>query len=260
MDSLSHSLVGEVVLITGASRGLGAAIARTAAAYGAAVAVNYLQSEEAAEGLAAALRSKGAQAAAFQGDVTDGAAVAAMVEAIGDTFGPITGLVNNALVSYRFDPGQRKPGWEVTWADFQRQLEGTVKAAHHTLQAVLPMMRQGARGRIVNIGTNLVQSPVVPYHDYIAAKGALVGLTRSMAFDLGPFGITVNMVTGGLLEGTDASAAATEQVKDAIRAQTPLRRITQPEDVAAAVAFLLSPAARAITGQELLVDGGMVMR
>lgn len=253
-------LAQEVVLITGAGRGLGAAIAREAAARGAAVAVNYFRSAAAAEALVAELRSQGCRVAAFQADVTDEAEVDRMVLEVADTLGPITGLVNNALVSYSFDPTRRKPAWEMAWSDYAAQLSGTLKGAHSAVQAVLPMMRSRPGGRIVNIGTDLVHSPVVPYHDYVTAKGALLAFTRSLAADLGPYGITVNMVSGGLLEGTDASQGTPEAVKESLRSATPLRRITQPADLAAAVAFFLSPGARAITGQELIVDGGMVMR
>lgn len=254
------SLTDHVMLITGASRGLGAAIARACGAAGAAVAVNYRQSQAEAEQLVEELRGAGVRAAGFQADVTDAAAVQAMVAAVADRLGPVWGLVNNALVGYRFDPAGRIPAWEMIWDDYRSQLDGTLRAAHLCIQAVLPAMRSRPGGRIVNIGTNLVHSPVVPYHDYVTAKGALLAMTRSLAADLGPFGITSNMVSAGLLEGTESSRATSEAVKDLVRASTPTRRVTRPEDVAAAVAFFLSPAARAITGQELLVDGGMVMR
>lgn len=253
-------LAHEVVLVTGASRGLGAAIARTVAARGAAVAVNYLRSEQRAAALVAELRSQGARAAAFGADVTDPGAVQGMVAEVAERLGPVSCLVNNALVGYRFSAAERKPAWAMDWADYQAQLDGSLKAAYNTVQAVLPMLRARPGGRIVNIGSDLVHGPLVPYHDYITAKGALLGFTRALAADLGPFGITVNMVSGGLIEGTDASADTTEAVKDAIRSATPVRRLTQPEDVAHAVAFFLSPGARAVTGQELLVDGGLVMR
>ena len=113
-------------------------------------------------------------------------------------------------------------------------------------------------GRVVNIGTNLLQHPVVPYHDYTAAKAALLALTRTFAADLGPRGITVNMVSGGLLRTTDASSATPEAVFDAIAASTPLRSVTTPAELADAVLLLASPWARAITGQNLVVDGGLV--
>ena len=110
----------------------------------------------------------------------------------------------------------------------------------------------------MNVGTNLFQNPVVPYHDYTAAKAALLSLTRTAANDLGPDGITVNMVSGGLLRTTDASSATPEAVFDLIASLTPLRRVTTPEEFADAVLFFLSPWARAVTGQNLVVDSGLV--
>ena len=133
-----------------------------------------------------------------------------------------------------------------------------MKGALNTLQAALPGMRAQGFGRIVNVGTNLFQNPVVPYHDYTAAKAALLSLTRTAANDLGPQGITVNMVSGGLLRSTDASAATPEAVFDYIAANTPLRSVTTPAEFADAALFFASPWARAVTGQNLVVDGGLV--
>lgn len=119
-------------------------------------------------------------------------------------------------------------------------------------------MRQARFGRIINIGSNLFQNPVVPYHDYTAAKAALLSLTRTLSAELGPDGITVNMVSGGLLRTTDASRATPEAVFDLIAANTPLRHVTTPEEFADAVVFFASPWSRAVTGQNLVVDGGLV--
>ena len=137
-------------------------------------------------------------------------------------------------------------------------MEGTVRGALNTTQAALPGMRAARFGRIVNVGTNVVQNPVVPYHDYTAAKAALLALTRTLSQDLGGDNITVNMVSGGLLRTTDASAATPEAVFDLIAASTPLKRVTTPAEFADAVLFFASPWSRAVTGQNLLVDGGLV--
>lgn len=249
----------QVVLVTGASRGLGAAIARAFGAEGAAVVVNYLASEAAALAVCEEIRQSGGQALPFRADVRDADQVQAMVQAAAGRFGPVTTLVNSALPGYRFDPAARKSAAETSWADYQALLDGVLKAAHNTVQAVLPEMTAAGFGRIVNIGTNLVTSPVVAYHDYTTAKAALLGFTRNLAADLGVYGITANTVAAGLIEGTDASRPTTEKVKEAIRAATPLRRLTRPDDVAGAVLFFASPWAGAITGQCLLVDGGLVM-
>ncbi|MUV36616.1 3-oxoacyl-[acyl-carrier-protein] reductase [Lentibacillus sp. JNUCC-1] len=114
-------------------------------------------------------------------------------------------------------------------------------------------------GRFINIGTNLFQNPVVPYHDYNTSKAALLSFTRNVAKELGPHGITVNMASGGLLDKTNASAATPDVVFDLIREQTPLQKVTSPEEVADAILFFASPWSRGVTGQNLIVDGGLVM-
>jgi 3-oxoacyl-[acyl-carrier protein] reductase len=119
-------------------------------------------------------------------------------------------------------------------------------------------MREAGFGRIINVGTNLFQNPVVPYHDYTASKAALLSLTRTLSADLGADNITVNMVSGGLLRTTDASAATPAEVFDFIAASTPLQRVTTPEEFADALLFFASPWARSVTGQNLVVDGGLV--
>src|SRR5690606_11981294 len=132
--------------------------------------------------------------------------------------------------------------------------QGTV----NLVQAALPHFARAGSGRVVTIGTNLFQNPVVPYHDYTAAKAALLALTRTFAADLGPMGVRVNMLSGGLLRTTDAGAATPDAVFDAIAAGTPLGSVTTPEEFADAVLLLASPWSRAITGQNLVVDGGLV--
>lgn len=251
------ALADQVVLVTGGARGLGAAITRGFLREGARVVVNYHRSREAAQAL---VEQAGAGSAlALQADVTDPEAVAALVAGARDHFGaPVSTVVNNALVDFAFDGDARPQGEAIGWERFQRQFEGSVRGALNTLKAAVPGMRGQGFGRVINIGTNLVQNPVVPYHDYTAAKAALLSLTRTMAADLGPDGITVNMVSGGLLRTTDASAATPEAVFDLIAQSTPLRRVTTPEEFADAIVFFASPWARAITGQNLVVDGGLV--
>ena len=120
-------------------------------------------------------------------------------------------------------------------------------------------MRKDNFGRFITVGTNLFQNPVVPYHDYTAAKGGLLSLTRTAAVDLGQFNITVNMISGGLLKITDASKDTPKEVFDYIKSVTPLRKVTTTEDFSDAVLFFASPWSRAITGQNLIVDGGLVL-
>lgn len=251
---------GQVILVTGASRGIGAAIARAFAAEGGFVVVNYLRNEAAAEAVVADCRAAGGDAWAIRADVGDVAQVQALVAQVQSELGRIDVLVNNAFAPYRFDPEQRKRYWETDWADYQAQFEGAVRTTHQVTQAVLPAMRQRAQGCIINLASDLVERPVVPYHDYATAKSALVGYSRNLAAELGPLGIRVNCVAPGLVYPTDASRATREDVKEAIVAQTPLRRIARPEDVAGPVLFLASDWSRFMTGQVLVVDGGLVMR
>ncbi|MFN4361966.1 MAG: 3-oxoacyl-ACP reductase [Hylemonella sp.] len=251
---------GQVILVTGASRGIGAAIARAFAAEGGFVVVNYLRNEAAAEAVVADCKAAGGDAWAIRADVSDVAQVQALVAQVQSELGRIDVLVNNAFAPYRFDPEQRKRFWETDWADYQAQFEGAVRTTHQVTQAVLPGMRQRAQGCIINLASDLVERPVVPYHDYATAKSALVGYSRNLAAELGPLGIRVNCVAPGLVYPTDASRATKEDVKEAIVAQTPLRRIARPEDVAGPVLFLASDWSRFMTGQVLVVDGGLVMR
>lgn len=244
------------ILVTGGARGLGQAITRALAREGAGVVINYHQSEAQARALADEL---GPRAIALQADVTDTAAVQRLFATAQERTGQaITGVVNNALASFRFDGDARPQLGDMPWQRMAQQFEGAVKGALNTMQAALPGMQACQFGRVVNVGTNLFQNPVVPYHDYTASKAALLSLTRTAANDLGPHGITVNMVSGGLLRTTDASSATPEAVFDLIAGLTPLRHVTTPEEFADAVLFFLSPWSRAVTGQNLVVDGGLV--
>ena len=255
---------GQVVLITGAGRGIGAAIARAFALHGAAVAVNYLQDEASAQAVVAACleagRDAGGDAAAFRADVSDESEASRLVQQVVDEFGRLDVLVNNAFAPYAFDPEQRKRFSELAWDDYRAQFEGAVRAARHVCHAALPHLARRAQGAIVNVATSLVEHPVVPYHDYTTAKSALVGFSRNLAAELGPQGVRVNCVAPGLVYPTRSSEATRAGFREAIMAATPLRRLARPEDVAGPVMFLASPHSAFITGQMLLVDGGLAMR
>jgi len=246
----------QLVLITGAARGLGEHLVRAFLGEGARVVINYYNSAEAAQKLASEAPDK---LLVVQADVTDRAAVQAMFAQAREHFAmPVTTVVNNALPEFSFNGDARPRVEELQWHDLDRQFAGVVGGALNTTQAALPGMREVGFGRIINIGTNLFQNPVVPYHDYTAGKAALLSLTRTLSQDLGPDNITVNMVSGGLLRTTDASSATPEEVFDYIAANTPLRRVTTPAEFADSILFFASPWARAVTGQNLIVDGGLV--
>ena len=252
---MSQALADQIVLVSGAGRGLGAAIAAAFAREGARVAINYRHSKDQAEALAARL---GERTLAVAGDVRDASAVRAMLERIGAVWDAPTTLVHNALADYRFNGEARDTLDTLSARALNAQFDTAVNGALNLIQALSPAMAARGFGRIVTLGSNLVQNPVVPYHDYTAAKAALLALTRTAAAELGPRGITVNMVSGGLLRVTDASAATPDAVFDMIADSTPLRSVTTPEEAADAVLFFASPWARAVTGQNLIVDGGLV--
>ena len=161
------------------------------------------------------------------------------------------------MTDYVFNGDLRQKAQEISWEEIQNHIDVSIKGSLNVIQACLPGMKEKNFGRIINVGTNLFQNPVVPYHDYIIAKGGLLALTRSFAKDLGEFGITVNMVSGGLLKVTDASAATPDEVFDAIASMTPLQQVTSVQDFADALLFFATESSRAVTGQTLTVDGGL---
>ena len=253
------NFTGKVVLVTGASRGIGAAIAQAFAQEGALVVVNYLNNSAAAHAVVARCKEVGGDALAIQADVTSDADVSRLIDTALLETGKIDVLVNNAFAPYSFNPEQRALFWELAWSDYQRQMDGALGSTFRVCQALLPHFKQRGQGCIVNLASDLVHRPSVAYHDYTTAKAALIGFSRNLATELGPLGIRVNCVAPGLVCPTQASRDTREEVKDLIAAQTPLRRIATPQDVAGPVLFLASDWSRFMTGQTLLVDGGLVM-
>ena len=246
----------QTVFISGSGRGLGSEIAKSFYNEGAKVIINYRRSIKNAEELAEKL---GKNALLLKGDIRNKDEVLNMQKELHNNQINITTVIHNAIDDYSFNGEQRKKINEISWVDFQRQIETSQKGFLNLLQAFTPDMKKNNFGRVITIGTNLFQNPVVPYHDYIASKSGLLSLTRTAAIDLGPDNITVNMISGGLLKITDASKATPESVFDYIAGITPLRKITTKEDFADAVLFFASPWSRAITGQNLIVDGGLVL-
>ena len=249
----------KIVVVTGSSRGIGAAIAKAFAGEGASVIVNYVHNADAAADVVAVCKEAGGDAAAIKADVTSEDDIHALVEQTLSEFGRIDVLVNNAFKPYTFDPEARKMFWDLEWRDFQTQIDGALFSTYTLCQAVLPVMKKRTQGSIINMASDLVARPTIPYHDYTTAKAALIGFSRNLAVELGPLGIRVNCVAPGLVYPTDASRATKEGIKEMLIAQTPLKRVAAPEDVTGPVLFLASDWSRFMTGQTLYVDGGLVM-
>ena len=239
-------------IVTGASRGIGRAVAARLARSSWAVCINYKERRDKAEELRDILLAEGCRCICCQADVSDRAAVNAMVEATRSEFGPIELLVSNAGVA-----GQMQ-FQDVTDADWERYFGVNLKGAFHTIQAVLPDMLHAHAGSIVTVssmwGLRGASCEVV----YSATKAALIGLTRSLAMELAPTGIRVNCVAPGVVN-TDMVRVLGEETLKELADMTPLRRLGTPEDIAAAVCFLAGPEAGFITGQVLTADGGFIL-
>lgn len=249
--------MNKTILVTGSSRGLGATIAKTLSQQGYNIIINYYKNKSLAEDLVSDIGSD--HAIAIQADVTNRNDIDDLIEQATQYFGKIDVVINNALVGFKFDPTQQKSFTDLAWDDYQQQIDGTLKAAFNVTQSVMPQFLERQQGIIISIGTNLYQNPVVPYHEYTTAKAGLIGFTRNIAAELGKFGIRANVVSGGLLKTTDASATTTTEVFDMIAQTTPLKRVTSPQDIANMVAYLTSEQANGITGQNFTVDGGLTM-
>lgn len=244
-------LTGKVALVTGGARGIGASICRVLAREGAAVAVNYSASGSKAMALVEELQKNGGRAAAFQADVRDAAAVKAMVEAVVEKYGRIDGVVNNAI-SGRQDGSLD----EATWADYTNSFDFGCKAVINTISAARPQMKTQGGGRIVNIVTEIWNMAPANWSVYLAGKGAMVGLSRSLAQELGPENITVNMVAPGWMvtEKVDVSSEGSKNFAKSL----PLRRHGSAEEIGNACAFLISDLASYVTGAYLPVTGGRI--
>ncbi len=242
---------GKVALVTGASRGIGRAVAARLAREGYAVGVNYRERQDKADELVAELASEGCRALAVQADVAVKAEVDAMVERVTDAFGPVTLLVSNAGVA-----GQAL-FQDVTDELWERYFAVNLNGARHCIQAVLPHMLHEKSGCIVTVSSIWGLHGASCEVTYACTKHALIGLTRSLAMELAPSGIRVNCVAPGVVDTDMVQVLGQETLRDLAR-QTPLGRLGRPEDIAAAVAFLASEGAGFITGQVLTADGGFL--
>lgn len=245
-------LDGKVALVTGASRGIGRAIALRLASEGAKVAINYAGNTAKAEEVKAEIEKNGGEAILVQADVSNAEAVEAMVKKVTDAFGTIDILVNNA--------GITRDGllMRMKEEDFDAVINTNLKGVFHCTKVVSKLMMKKRAGRIVNMASVVGLIGNAGQANYAAAKAGVIGFTKSVARELASRGITVNAVAPGFI-ATDMTAAMTDKAKEATLAGIPLKRMGQPEDIASAVLFLTSDCASYITGQVIHVDGGMVM-
>jgi NAD(P)-dependent dehydrogenase (short-subunit alcohol dehydrogenase family) len=247
---MTYDLSKRVALVTGASRGLGAAIAKKLAQRGARVGVNYFGSPDKAQRVVDDILRDGGDAEPLKADVRDEAEVDRLVRQTQQRFGPIDILVINATGPQPFIKLE-----ELTWRTCLDQLEFFVKSPLLLTKAVIGGMKQRRYGRIINIGSEVFEKGVPEFSNYVSAKGAQLGLTRSWAMELAKFQITVNLVAPGWIP-TERHDNDPQEAKDAYAGNVPMGHMGDAEDVAEAVAFLASDAAKFITGQKISVNGG----
>jgi 3-oxoacyl-[acyl-carrier protein] reductase len=251
--SQTQLLQGRVALVTGASRGIGAATAMMLARHGAKVGVNYHKSEDAARAVVKAIEAGGGQALALKADVTDPAQVAAAAARLAQAFGAIDTLVINANAHFKMAPFLQQ-----AWGDFEAKWSAELKGAFYPAQAVLPGMIQRGKGVIIAVSSGLSRQPGEGFSAHSTAKSGLDGLMKSLALELGPHGIRVNVVSPGLTL-TDATSFMDEARKAASAQRVPLRRNGLPDDVAGAIVLLASDLAGFVSGAYLPASGGSLM-
>ncbi|MBC7805767.1 MAG: SDR family oxidoreductase [Akkermansiaceae bacterium] len=250
---MAELLMGAKALVTGAGRGIGVEIARLLAAEGASVAVHYRGSREGAEKTAEMIRGTGGTAFVVQADLTDEVQATRLIDETRDALGGLDILVNNAAGF-----GPLKNLAEHTWDEINDEWEAVVKPVFVLTRAALPHLLAQKHGRVVSLSATLLQRPAPTYGAHAMAKSAVLAFTRTLAREVGPDGITVNAVSPGMAL-TEFSQSLPEELKNAVRDRTPLRRLATPDDVAKAVLFFASPLADFITGANIAPDGGLAV-
>ena len=246
---MNNQLAGEVVLVTGASRGIGAAIADTLAARGAKV-IGTATSESGAQAISERMAAIGGVGRVL--NVTDGAAIDVLVEAIAKEFGPISILVNNAGITRdQLLLRMKDDDWQVI-------IDTNLSSVFRTSKAVLRGMMKARKGRIISIASVVGVTGNAGQANYAAAKAGIIAFSKSLAKEIGSRGVTVNVVAPGFIE-TDMTRNLPEDAKAAMMGQIALGRLGQPQDIAEAVAFLAGASGAYITGETLHINGGMYM-
>lgn len=246
---MSNSLQGDIALVTGASRGIGAAIADKLAAMGATV-IGTATSEAGASAIGERLAARGGHGRVL--DVTDTAAVDALIDGIGKEFGAVSILVNNAGIT------RDQLLMRMKEDDWQAIIDTNLTSVYRTSKAVMRGMMKARKGRIISIASVIGLTGNPGQSNYAAAKAGIIAFSKSLAREIGTRGITVNVVAPGFID-TDMTRALPEESKQALLGQIALGRLGEAADIASAVAFLASPAAAYITGETLHVNGGMYM-
>lgn len=250
-----QTMIGRVALITGGSRGIGAATALQFGRHGMAVGVNYYQNAVAAQAVVSAIQEAGGEALAVQADVEDLQQVEDMVQQVQGTFGPIDTLVLNAPARGNQHEAVVAPFLESTWEGFEAVVLGQLRAAFYPSKLIVPTMMERQSGRIVLVSATRARRSNASFFALSVAKASVESMVRNLAEELGPYGIRVNAVGGGMIL-TDVNAFMPQALKDQVAQRTPLRRNGLPEEVASAILFLVSDQAAFITGSYLTVDGG----
>jgi NAD(P)-dependent dehydrogenase (short-subunit alcohol dehydrogenase family) len=246
-------LTGRVAIVTGASQGIGAGIAARFATAGARVVVHYRRDRQAAKHVVARIKATGGTAVAIGAKLDTEAGVTHFFAEADDRLGPVDILVNNAGQNFPLHPLA-----EISLVEWQAMFRDNIESMFLCTQAAAAVMRERGGGAIVNIGSISASNPASDHSHYNSAKAAVLAFTRSCAQELGPFGIRVNSVSPGLIHKAGIEKAWPEGVERWL-GKAPLGRLGEPEDIADACLFLASPAARWITGQNLVVDGGVLV-